>query len=72
MIPTTSEKKEDGGDDLAVYEFQGAWDGELWQGVGSHGRGWGAMAGAINNESEDDDDDTMTMTTMTTVVASKT
>lgn len=38
--------------------------------MGSHGRGWGAMAGAINNESEDhDDDDTMTMTT---VVASKT
>lgn len=23
--------------------------------MGSHGRGWGAMAGAINNESEDDD-----------------
>lgn len=25
--------------------------------MGSHGRGWGAMAGAINNESEDNDDD---------------
>lgn len=33
MIPTTSVKKEDGGDDLAVYEFQGAWDGEPWQGL---------------------------------------